>query len=48
MIVPLECDAAVLGGLPVHGQFIERGESVNQVLCMFLADVFDTEIVDDE
>jgi len=47
-VVPLECHAKEAFAGPLGGDVIERRESVNEVLGMFLPNILDSKVVDDE
>ena len=47
-VVPFEGEAAIEGAGPVGGDGVLCLESVDEMLCVFGADVFDAEVVDDE
>jgi len=46
-VVPLEVDAGELRALPILGDVVVFFEDGGEVLCVFAADVFDAEIVND-
>jgi hypothetical protein len=47
-VIPGECDATVEAAGPVCGGFVEEAKSGEYVFGMFLADVFDSKVVNNE
>lgn len=49
MVVPLESDTTEEFGIPVDGDaFVVLFEDVNEVLCVFFADVVDGKVIHDK
>ncbi len=48
VVVPIQCYPDVLFACPIACKFVVFFECVLEMLCMFFADVFDAEIMDNQ
>ena len=47
VIVPVHCDAAVFFAFPVHCNRVKFLQNIDEMICMFLSNIFDAKLIHD-